>query len=1093
MKKVILFHVWAMSKKILQVFLIQCLSMSVLFANSGNAQIKTIDQVELTLNLSNAGLLEAFNRIEHATGFNFVYTNKELKNVPQVNLKANSNVYDALVEISKQTGLNFKQVNGNIHVRRNSTAQASQSVVIEEQEDVAVSGVVYDDTGVALPGASVIEKGTTNGTVTDLDGSFSLTVSSSESVLVVSFIGMLTQEITVGQQSEFTINLEQDTKSLEEVVVIGYGTQKRREITSSVAKVNEESFNSGGVRSPLDLIQGKVAGLSITRTEGNNPNSGAAIQLRGVTSLTGNLSPLIVIDGIPGGSLDLLQQDDIASFDVLKDGSAAAIYGTRGNNGVILITTKKGKAGDPRFEYSTYFQRDVVDRKPDFLTAEEYRDLIDQGLIGEGNDLGASTDLYDELLNKQNFSQYHNFAASGGTLNSNYRASFYFNDAEGMAKENSRRQFGGRINFNQTGLEGRLQMQSNLATNFNLANLLGGGGTDFEQAIQRNPTAPIRDENGEFVETEAFNNYNPLSRLQHRINERNQATFSGDTRFTFEIIEGLTVSAFGAHVRNTFNDRQYRSLLDFAQRPNAQYQGTGYARKYNELTWTNVFESTVNYKRNFGDHAFDFIGGYSYQYSTYENFAVNNNGFTTDAFLDWNLGAGSAINNTLLPRPGMGSFKDDNTLIALFGRVSYSFNEKYFGQVTFRREGSSKFGANNKWGNFPAFSAGWDLSKEDFLSGISQIDNLKLRVGYGVTGNQGIPNYQSLVTLSTGGVYPQEGIFYQTYGPSRNPNPDLRWEKKQEWNIGLDFGVFNNRLTGSLDIYQRNTVDLLNNYTAQQPPFVRSSIYTNVGSIKNKGVELYLNGVIVEKEGFRYSVDFAANSQFNELSTLSNEFYSADFLEYGFLPSPGNLGAAIRLEEGGKVGNFYGKRFAGFDEDGKWLFFNADGDAVSASEITPGDLTVIGNGVPKYMASLSNNISYKNWDFTVFFRGKFGYDILNTQDLYFGNKAWLPNNLLSSAITKNAELDDNPQFSDYYLENGSFVKLDNVTIGYNFDVSGKAVKNLRVYATGRNLLTFTGYSGLDPELQDTGFTTGIDNRGFYPRTNSYTLGLNITF
>lgn len=1093
MKKVILLEILAMSKRILQVFLIQCLSMTVLFASSGNAQVKSIDEVKLKLDLSNSQLLEAFDKIESLTGFNFVYISKDLKGLPQINLATDSNVYDALVELAKQTGLSFKQINENIHVGKFRSSQLSIPVKIGEKEELIISGVVYDDTDSPLPGASVIEKGTTNGTITDIDGNFTLTVSSSESVIVVSFIGMLNQELIIGQQTRFTITLSQNTKSLDEVVVIGYGSQKRREITSSVAKVDEESFNSGGVRSPLDLIQGKVAGLSITRTEGNNPNSGAAIQLRGVTSLTGNLSPLIVIDGIPGGSLDLLQQDDIASFEVLKDGSAAAIYGTRGNNGVILITTKRGKAGDSRFEYSTYFQREVVDRKPEFLGPDEYRGLISQGLIGAGNDLGASTDLYDELLNKSNLSQYHNLAASGGTINSNYRASFYFNDAEGMAIENSRRQYGGRFNFNQTGLNGRLQMQSNMATNFNLANLLGGGGGDFEQAIQRNPTAPIRSADGKFIETEAFNNYNPLSRLTNRINERNQSTFSGDTRLTLEIIEGLTISAFGAHVRNTFNDRQYRSLLDFEQRPNAQFQGTGFARKYNETSWTNVFESTVNFKRNFGQHSLDFIGGYSFQYSAFENFAVNNSGFTTDAFFDWNLGAGSAINNTLLPRPGMSSFKEDNTLIALFGRASYSFNEKYFGQITLRREGSSKFGENNKWGNFPAVSAGWDLSKEQFMADLSKIDNLKLRVGYGITGNQGIPNYQSLVTLSTGGVYPQEGIFYQTYGAARNPNPNLRWEKKQEWNFGLDFGLFNNRITGALDVYQRNTVDLLNNYIAQQPPFVRSSIYTNVGSIKNKGVELYINAILIQEKDFRYSIDFAGNSQFNELNTLSNEFYSADFLEFGFLPSPGNLGAAIRISEGGQVGNFFGKRFAGFDENGKWLFLKADGWAVPASQIAPGDLAIIGNGVPKYMASLSNNFSYKNWDLTIFFRGKFGYDILNTQDLYFGNKAWLPNNLLRSAITKHDELKDNPQFSDYYLENGSFVKLDNLTLGYSFKLKSKTVKNFRMYATGRNLLTFTSYTGLDPELQDTGFTTGIDNRGFYPRTNSYTLGLNITF
>jgi len=1093
MKKVILLYLLAMSKKLIYIFLLQVFSMSVLLAYSGEAQVKTIDKVQVELNLKNSYIEEAFGKIEAVTGYNFVYTNQELKNIPLVNLTGNASLYDALVDFSRQTGLKFKQINQNIHVRKGDKNVVPVTITIVEKDQVLISGVVVDGTNDPLPGVSVIEKGTTNGTVTDLDGRFTLNVSSEESIMIFSFIGMETQEYPVGDRRMFNISLLDDTKSLDEVIVVGYGTQKRREITSSVAKVDQESFNQGGVRSPLDLIQGKVAGLSITRVNGNNPNSGAAIQMRGVTSLTGNLSPLIVIDGIPGGNLDLLQQDDIASFEVLKDGSAAAIYGTRGNNGVILITTKKGKAGEPRFDFSTYFQTERVDKKPDFLTADQYRGLISQGLIGQGNDLGASTDLYDELLDKGNLSQYYNFAASGGTIKSNYRASFYYNAAEGVAKQNTRTQYGTRVNFNQTGVNGRLQLSSNLALNFNKADLLGGGGGDFEQAIQRNPTAPIFNTNGTFVETEAFNNYNPLSRLAYRINERNQQTLSADVRLTFEIIEGLTISGFGARVYNTFNDRQYRLIKDFAQRPNSEFQGTGYARKYNETSWTDVFESTVNFKRIFGDHSFDFVGGYSYQYSAFENFAVNNSGFTTDSFFDWNLGAGSAINNLQLPRPGMGSFKEDNTLIALFGRVSYSYLEKYFGQITFRREGSSKFGNNNKWGNFPAASVGWDLSKEGFLNDFSAVDNLKLRIGYGVTGNQGIPNYQSLVTLSTGGVYPQNGVYYQTYGPARNPNPNLKWEKKQEWNFGVDFAFFNSRLSGQLDIYNRETVDLLNNYTAQQPPFLRSSIYTNVGSIRNSGVELYINAILIQKDDFSYSIDFAGNMQSNTISSLSNEFYSADFLEFGFLPSPGNLGPAIRVDEGGKVGNFYGKRFAGFTEAGRWLFFKNDGSAVTADQIAPEDLAILGNGVPKYMASLSNTFRYKNFDATIFFRGKFGFEILNTQELYFGNKAWLPNNLLEVAVTKHDELNDNPQFSNYYLENGSFVKLDNVTLGYTFNFPRKTFKNLRMYATGRNLITITGYDGLDPELQDTGFTTGIDNRGFYPRTNSYTLGLIATF
>lgn len=485
--------------------------------------------------------------------------------------------------------------------------------------------------------------------------------------------------------------------------------------------------------------------------------------------------------------------------------------------------------------------------------------------------------------------------------------------------------------------------------------------------------------------------------------------------------------------------------------------------------------------------------GYSYQYGTVERFSANNNGFTTDGFLDWNLGAGSAIQNTQLPRPGMNSFKDDNTLVAFFGRANYTYKGKYMVQAILRREGSSRFGANHKWGNFPSVSMGWSVSEESFMEDVSQINELKLRVGYGITGNQGIPNYQSLLTLGTGGVYPQEGVYYQTYGPARNPNPNLRWEQKAEWNVGLDFALWDNRISGALDVYDRETKDLLYNYNAQQPAFVRDLIYTNVGSIRNRGVELQLSAIAMQREDFRWNIDFAGNTNSNKLTKLSADVFQANWLEFYGLPSPGALGNAFRLEEGGEVGNFYGKRFAGFTEEGGWLFYKADGSTGTSTEMNENDLTVIGNGVPRYQASLSNSFTYKNFDLTVLLRGKFDFDILNTQDLYFGNKRWLPNNLLRSAITTHNRLNDEPQYSDYYLERGDFVKLDNVTLGYSFRLNSGYIRNMRVYLTGRNLVTITGYSGIDPELQDTGFEAGVDARGFYPRTQSWTLGLNVGF
>ena len=963
-------------------------------------------------------------------------------------------------------------------------------------QERSVTGRITDATdGAAIAGATVSIKNTTVATQTDADGRFSISLVGENNVLAISFIGYERREIPVGNRSVIDVALQTSDASLDEVVVVGYGTLRRREVTSAVSSVKAKDFNPGGARSPIDLIQGKVAGLIITRTQGNNPNSSTAIQMRGVSSINGTRSPLIVIDGIPGGNLDLLQQDDIESFDVLKDGSAAAIYGTRANAGVILITTKKGKEGESRFDYSTYAQREYVDRKPDYLTASDFRNLISQGLINSSEDFGSNTDLYDELIDRQNTSQYHNLSATGGTAKSNYRASVYFNDANGIARQNGRKQFGGRINVNQKGFQDRLTFQANLAANFNKADLLGGQTGDFEQAVQRNPTAPLVNDDGTFVETQAYNNYNPLSRLAHRISERDQQTISADAKLDYKIVEGLHVNTFVSYVRDNYNDRYYRSTRDWDQRLNSSYRGMAYASKSNRMDYTKTIESTLNYSTTFADkHSLMALAGYSYQYYTVETFNVNNNGFTTDGFLDWNLGAGGAIQNTALPRPGMGSGKEDNTLVAFFGRVNYSFANKYFAQAILRREGSSRFGANHKWGNFPAFSVGWQLGEEAFIRDISAISNLKLRVGYGVTGNQGIPNYQSIVTLGTGGVYPQEGVYYQTYGPGRNPNPDLRWEQKQEINVGLDFGVLDNRITGSLDVYNRTTKDLLHNYNAQQPPFVTGSIFTNVGSIRNKGVELQLSAQAVRNGDFVWNIDFTGNTQHNKLTRLSNEVFQANFLEFYGLPSPGNLGNAIRLEEGGAVGNFYGKRFAGFTDEGKWLFYKADGSAVPANQINNDDLTVIGNGVPKLHLALNNTFIYKNFDLSIFFRGKFGFDILNTKELYFGNKKWLPNNLLRSAITTHNELNDDPQYSDYYIEKGDFVKLDNLTLGYNASIKNKQyVRNLRVYVTGRNLLTFTGYSGIDPELEDTGFSTGVDGRGFYPRTKSLTIGLNVGF
>lgn len=981
---------------------------------------------------------------------------------------------------------------------------------IQAQETKIVTGNVTDPSGVPLPGVNVQEKGTNNGTSTDFDGNFSIDVTSNNAILVFSYVGMKPVEQQVGTQSNFPIILQSDEEALQEVVLIGYGSQERKAVSTAVTKVDTEDFNQGVVQSPLELIQGKVAGLQITRAGGNNPNGGTAIQLRGITSLTGSRSPLIVIDGIPGGNLDLIQQNDIESFNVLKDGAAAAIYGTRGTNGVILITTKKGRKGAAAFTYSTFVSRDYVNSKPDFLSASEFRAAIADGIIGENNDLGGSTDIFDELINESNLTQYHNFVASGGGEKSNYRASLYYRDAQGIALENGREEFGARASFNQTGLNDKLTFSSSLAVNLNDANLLGGG--QFGAVTSWNPTAPIYAPYNVTEEGQLFNpgqygfyqpenGYNPFSEYENRFNERKQLTFSGDAKLSYEIASGFVASVFGSYQRNTWNDRYYRTTQDYAQyNSGSPYFGTGYAYKGNHLDYTQTVEPTITFNKEFGDNNFEILGGYSYQYSTTEEYSMDNSGFTTDGFEDWNFGAGNAITDTDLPRPNLSSFKEDNTLIAYFTRLSYNYKDRYFLQASVRHEGSSRFGANNKWASFPAVSGAWLLSDEEFVKNSGFINNLKLRAGYGVTGNQGIPNYQSIVTLGTGGKYPvfldnaDGATYYQTYGPVKNPNPDLKWETKKELNIGLDFGLWFNKLSGSIDYYTRRTEDLLLSYDVPQPPFVQGSIYTNVGNITNNGLELALSYRVLEEGEFTWNVDLVGSYQSNELTTLSNQVFSVSELYGGNIGNPGNLGNAIRNTEGGPIGNFYGKRFAGFTVDGQWLFHKADGTIGRASDMTEEDKAIIGNGLPKYYASLTNTFRYKNFDLTVLLRGKFKYDILNTVDLFYGNPSLLPGNVLTSALNQYSNITEAPQYSDYYLENGNFIKLDNLTLGYNFNLGEKSpFSALRVFGSARNLATFTGYTGRDPEVQDTGLYPGIDDRNFYPRTATVTAGVNVNF
>jgi len=967
------------------------------------------------------------------------------------------------------------------------------SLVAFSQNKV-ITGRVTDAQGNSpLPGVTVQIQGTSKGTQTGVDGTYKLEAPQGATTLVFTFVGYKKLEQPINASGTTNVTLAADVTALKDVVVVGYGTQKKTEVTSAITSVTAEDFRQSGARNAMDLVQGKVAGLQITRTGGSNPNTGPAIQLRSATTLTGSQSPLIVVDGIPGGNLDLLQQDDIESISVLKDGSAAAIYGTQANGGVVLVTTKRGKSGAARVDYNTYFRKEYVQRQPKFLTPDQYAAKIASGEI-QTEDKGHRTDFPDLLINHDNLTQYHNLAFSGGNDNSTYRASVYYSNLEGVLKENARQQYGGRLSITSKGLDNRLTGQFNLATNFNKANLLTDGGNLVGYYTFQPTYSPYNPDGSFYFEQTSTNE---LARLSQQSYMRQQQVTSADGKVSLDLIKGMKASIFGSVIRDSYTDGGYAERASEVSIEN--YQGQGFAEQNSELKIKYAIEPTLEYNFTVNKHNITAIGGYSYRYEVNQGFNANNYGFQNDVFRENNLNAGSQL---VLGKAGLGSYKNDNKLIAFFGRVNYVFNDKYMATAIFRREGSSKFGANHKWGNFPALSAGWNIDKEAFMSDVKLFNQLKLRAGYGVTGNSGFDNYASLVTLGTGGNYINpDGVWRQTYGPNRNPNPDLRWEKKAEWDVGVDFGILSNRITGSIDYFNRKTTDLLFNYRSQLPPFVQQNIYTNVGSFQSNGFELTVNATTLQKKNFRWQTDLTFSTATNKLSSFSNDVYKANYLETGDIGGYGALGNALRVTEGGKLGNFYGKRFAGFTDDGKWRFYKRDGTTGPADEISrEQDFQVIGNAIPKYYASMTNTFNYKNWDLRIFLRGKFGYDVLNTMEMLYGNKQALPSNVLQSTFTKHAKLNDSFQYSDYYIENGSYVKLDEVTIGYNVPFKNKYIQRMRVYFTGGNLATITGYSGNDPDfIKDSGLNPGIDalnnsdDRTPYLSTRSFMFGLNVSF
>ena len=991
------------------------------------------------------------------------------------------------------------------------TVLVAMCVSVSAFAQVSVKGTIKDGNDTPIPGATVVEVGTSNGQVADADGKYTINVASGNAVLQFSCIGYETVEVALNGRSALDVVLNDATSFLEETVVIGYGSQKKADITSSVQSVKADDFNKGALLDAGQLIQGKVAGLQITISSGD-PTSSSSMSLRGLSSLYGSTAPLVLVDGVPG-NLDTVAPEDIESIDILKDGSATAIYGTRGTNGVIIITTKNAKRDMPAVvEYGGYVSLSDWLKTPDFMTAEDLRARIAEGWIFGGaneTDMGTTTDWLSEI-SRTAVSHNHNLSIMGGTKKNTYTANVTYRDNQGTITGTGRKSLRARAQISQYLLDDMLKLTGEVMASENESNSGFSPTYVYRMACIQNPTQPIYNEDGSYCERAIYNYDNPIGMMKERdgMSRNRSIRFNGVAEL--KPIDQLTIKALYVRKGQNSISGYYTSRLD-ASTTEGGTNGSA-SRSASDYIY-NMAELSANYVQDFGDHHVTAIAGYSYEDNVSESFSASNWDFPTDAYGYNSLEMGNALKEG---NASMSSYKSKTKLIGLFARATYNYADRYLLMVSYRRDGSSKFGKDHKWGNFPGVSLGWNLHNESWMKNAKWLNQLKLRAGYGITGIDVSSPYQSLASLNYAGSYMYAGEWIQTLVPARNDNPNLRWEKKYEYNIGIDFAMFNERLSGSIDLYQRDTKDGLYYYSVPTPPYQYGTIMANVCHLQNKGVEVLINAVPVRTRDFEWtsSVSFSYNA--NKLVSLQNDEFqtSTDWFSAGHTGEPIQT-TTHRVKEGWPIGNFFGLKSIGVDNDGKWvverLRYDSEGNVESkyydyAANAGQNDWQVLGNGVPDFFANFNNTFRYKGFDLNITMRGAFGHQILNYQKMYYGNPTILYN-VLNCAFDKHdavdaktgqltgnqAVLSDTQRYVSYYIENGDYWKIDNVTLGYTHRFKSDFVKKIRAYVTVNNLATFTGYTGLDPEVSFGGFDPGTDSRDKYPTIRSYTFGVNITF
>ncbi|MBO9618268.1 MAG: SusC/RagA family TonB-linked outer membrane protein [Niabella sp.] len=981
-------------------------------------------------------------------------------------------------------------------------------------QQARITGTVTDEKGAPVSSATVSVKGKSSSTMTSADGTFAIAAKAND-ILVVSAVSYTTAEIKVTTATNYPVQLTTTSLALTDVVVVGYGRSSKRTLSSAVVSIKPEELNKGAISDVGQLLQGKVAGLNITSS--GDPNKAASVTLRGASTINSPGGPFYVIDGIPGADIATIAPDDIASIDVLKDAAATAIYGNKASNGVIMVTTKRGRKGALQATYNGYVGFENVSNGLNLMDTAQLRTYARKNnfSLNSNDDKGASTDWMKAIEKGTAISHNHNLSFSGGTDKSLYSASLNYLDKDGILLQSSLQRVIARVSIEHHALNDKLKLGLNVVNSSSKSSNVPLQNMVLQQAVKYNPTSPVYNSDGTYFENLNTPGYfNPVSIIKNATDDTKygslQGNFTAEAKLPFGFTYNLNLAYqrgtwlhgeyYNKYYSNTYNTGQFysnddpgggRYLLNF-------YSNGLASRGYYQSTSTTL-ESYLTWNRHFKLHNINAVVGYSWQGNTNgDGLQANQTNFISDYTGYQNLGLGNyqTVNGFAVNYGG--TVYQVTRFISDFARINYNYDEKYLLQVSLRRDGSSVFGKNKEWGYFPSVGLGWRISQEDFLKDNNVISDLKLRASYGQTGNAfGLGAYTAQRLYNKTGTYYNNGVFASSFSTVQGSNPDLQWEVVATKNLGLDYGLWKGRVSGSIDWYEKITSKMIFPYRVAQTIDPSGFIYMNVGRLRNRGLEFSVNVNAVDNSNFKWSTNINLAVNKNVILDLKGpqQFgVNGDSTLYTQIDGPGTTGSYLQiLTVGGPVGQFFSFKYAGKDASGNSLFYKHDGTTTTTPAVRT-DYFSLGSPQPKLMMGWANNFRYKNWDLNVFIRGVFGNKIFNATraDLSYVTTAGATNLIVTAADDAKTDAKNN-NYSSRYVEDGSYVRFDNATLGYRFKLNNPYINMLRFYATVNNAFVITKYKGVDPEITQGGSSLGVDYNSFYPKTRTILVGVSVGF